>query len=195
MEKIFITGTGRCGTTFLIKLFTFLEFDTGYTKDTYSEFIYTNCNSGMERKYTDKPYIIKNPLILQDIEQIVNDPSVKIQTIILPIRDFVTSARSRVHIANVAQLKHAPGGLWGAVDEASQIEFYKDIFIQYMYTMTKYDIPTIFLDFDRMVQDKTYLFEKLQSILVEKQVDFALFCRVYDEVSGTSKQADHVCES
>ena len=148
----------------------------------------------MERKYTDKPYIIKNPFILRDIEQIVNDPSVKIQTIILPIRDFVTSARSRVHNANVAQLKHAPGGLWHAEDEVSQVEFYKDIFIQYMYSMTKYDIPTIFLDFDRMVQDKTYLFEKLQSILVEKQVDFALFSSMYDEVSRTSKQADHACE-
>ena len=54
--------------------------------------------------------------------------------------------------------------------------------------MTKYDIPTIFLDFDRMVQDKTYLFEKLQNILIEKHVDFALFSSVYDEVSRTSKQ-------
>lgn len=39
MEKILITGTGRCGTTFLIKLFTFLEFDTGYSKYNYTSFI------------------------------------------------------------------------------------------------------------------------------------------------------------
>ena len=35
MEKILITGTGRCGTTFLIKLFSFLDFDTGYNRDNY----------------------------------------------------------------------------------------------------------------------------------------------------------------
>ena len=29
MEKILITGTGRCGTTFLIKLFSFLGYNTG----------------------------------------------------------------------------------------------------------------------------------------------------------------------
>jgi hypothetical protein len=34
-EKILITGTGRCGTTFLIKLFTFLGFDTGFDKTNY----------------------------------------------------------------------------------------------------------------------------------------------------------------
>ena len=44
MEKILITGTGRSGTTFLIKLFTFLEYDTGYTKLNYSNHISNNHN-------------------------------------------------------------------------------------------------------------------------------------------------------
>lgn len=34
-DKIYITGIGRCGTTFLIKLFSFLNFDTGYNKENY----------------------------------------------------------------------------------------------------------------------------------------------------------------
>ena len=29
-KKIFITGTGRCGSTFLIRLFTILGFHTGF---------------------------------------------------------------------------------------------------------------------------------------------------------------------
>ena len=41
MEKILITGTGRCGTTFLIKLFSFLEFDTGFTKNDYNKYIFS----------------------------------------------------------------------------------------------------------------------------------------------------------
>jgi hypothetical protein len=42
-KKILITGTGRSGTTFLIKLFTFLEYDTGYTKDNFHNYIDKGC--------------------------------------------------------------------------------------------------------------------------------------------------------
>lgn len=34
--------------------------------------------------------------------------------------------------------------------------------------MAKYDIDTIFIDFDRMINDKPYLFNKLKSVLDEK---------------------------
>ena len=37
-----ITGTGRCGTTFLIKLFSFLEFNTGFNRENYNNFIFNN---------------------------------------------------------------------------------------------------------------------------------------------------------
>jgi hypothetical protein len=48
MEKD--TGTGRCGTTFLMKLFTLLNFDTGFSKENYTDSISSSCNSGMEKK-------------------------------------------------------------------------------------------------------------------------------------------------
>jgi hypothetical protein len=54
--------------------------------------------------------------------------------------------------------------------------------------MTKYDINTIFLDFDKMINDKTYLFYKIKSILDEKNIEFDVFSNVYDEVSLTSKR-------
>lgn len=56
MEKIYISGTGRCETTFL-------NFNTGVTKDNYSNYIFKNCNSCMEKRYNDNHYIIKNPTI------------------------------------------------------------------------------------------------------------------------------------
>ena len=57
------------------------------------------------------------------------------------------------------------GGFWFAKDEKSQLKFYNYIMSNYIYYMTKYDIPTLFLDFDRMVTDKKYLFENLRFIL------------------------------
>jgi hypothetical protein len=89
----------------------------------------------------------------------------------------------------MSRVKHntQDGGLWEAKDEATQIMFFNKIMANYVYFMTKYDINTTFIDFDKMVNDKLYLFNKLKNILDEKNIDFELFCKVYDEVSVTSK--------
>jgi hypothetical protein len=52
--------------------------------------------------------------------------------------------------------------------------------------MTKYNINTIFIDFDKMIIDKKYLFDKLKPILDEKDINFDLFCSVYDETTLSS---------
>ena len=181
MEKVLITGTGRCGTTFLIKLFSFLGFNTGYNKDNYNLSIFPNCNSGMERKYEEDYYILKNPTFMSDIEKIIQDKSITIKNVIIPIRDLNISAKSRV--------KHGyeNGGLWCANDELSQINFYKNILTNYIFISTKYDINTIFIDFDRMINDKTYFFFKLKIILDEKNIGLDDFSLIYDEVSLSSK--------
>ena len=127
MEKILITGTGRCGTTFLIKLFSFLDFDTGYNRNNYEQYISKNCNSGMEKNYYTNHYIIKNPDFFININTIVNDSRIKIKNVIIPIRDFKISAKSRVKHSNKM------GGLWRATDELSQIQFYKDALEKYIY--------------------------------------------------------------
>lgn len=79
------------------------------------------------------------------------------------------------------------GGLWNAKDESSQIEFYKKILIDYMFVSIKYDIDTLFLDFDKMINNKIYTFNKLKDILDEKNIDLNTFIQVYDKVSETSK--------
>jgi len=180
MEKILITGTGRCGTTFLIKLFSFLNYDTGFNKTNYQESIFQNCNSGMEHEVTSPYYIIKSPYFLRDIAKIVSDPAIKIKLVIIPIRDFIQSAKSRVlH-------KNQFGGLWDATNLEEQIEFYEKIMSNYRVYMTTYNINTIFLSFDQMIGDKQYLFEKLKVVLDEKQINFSEFSSVYDEVTVTS---------
>jgi hypothetical protein len=181
MEKVLITGTGRCGTTFLIKLFSFLDFNTGFNRDNYKSKIFVNCNSGMERPYNDKYYILKSPGFISNIENIIKDETIKIKNIIIPIRDLKISARSRVKHWN------NPGGLWNATDELSQIDFYKNILTNYIFISTKYDINTIFIDFDKMINDKGYLYNKLKIILDEKNIDFETFSLAYEESSLTCK--------
>ena len=58
---------------------------------------------------------------------------------------------------------------------------------KYILYMTKYEINTIFLDFDKMINDSRYLFQKIKHILDEKNIDFNTFNNIYNEVSFTSK--------
>ena len=181
MEKIYITGTGRCGTTFLIKIFSFLGLDTGFDKSNYTQYISKNCNSGMEKAYNKNFTIIKNPGIIQNIGSIVRDPNVKIKAIIIPIRDYEISAESRV------KYKRANGGLWCATNKQTQLEFYNKLMANSVYYMTKYDLNTVFLDFDKMVLDKHYVFHKLQFIMDEYKIDYDAFSQAYDDASVSSK--------
>lgn len=181
MEKIYITGTGRSGTTFLIKIFSFLDLDTGFNKDNYAQSIYANCNSGMEKIYNDKYKIIKNPLILFEIEKVVRDPNIIIKTVIFPIREYIASAKSR------ESHQFQNGGLVNSTDLESQLQFYYKSMSEYMYWMTKYNIPTIFLDFDSMVADPLYLYNKLKVVLDEFDVSFEHFSVAYKEANETSK--------
>ena len=175
MEKILITGTGRCGTTFLIKIFSFLDFDTGYNINNYKKYIFSNCNSGMEKNYKANHYILKNPTFMANIENIVKDKkNITIKTVIIPLRDLEKSAISRVNH------KRGPGGLWNATNKLSQIDYYKKIISNYILISTKYDLNTIFIDFDKMIKNKKYLYNKLKNILDEKNINFERFCDIYE---------------
>lgn len=186
MEKILISGTGRSGTTFLIKLFSFLEFDTGFTKNNYQEFIDSKCNSGMEKRYNDKEYILKNPTFIDKIEKIVNDNQVKIKYMIIPIRDYNESAKSREKYSN------GWGGLWNATNKEEQINFYYKIMAEYLLYMTKYEINTIFINFSKMVNDSLYLYNKLKLILNENKITYTHFSYIYEKVSKTTKP-NNIC--
>ena len=180
-KKILITGTGRSGTTFLVKLFTILGYDTGFNKNNYVNYISKKCNSGLETYIYDKFYILKNPNFIRDIESILNEYKEQIKQVIIPIRNYKDSAKSRESNG------YENGGWWGAYTVEEQEVFYYKLIAKYVYYMTKFDINTTFLDFDRMTTDKHYLYEKLKSIFDEKNVSFEMYSQAYEEASVTSK--------
>jgi hypothetical protein len=75
--KILITGTGRSGTTFLIILLTHLGMDTGFDINNLDEFIFDNCNAGMERHIDSEHQVLKNPLFIQNMDEIVKTHKIK----------------------------------------------------------------------------------------------------------------------
>ena len=70
-HKVIITGTGRAGTTFLVRLLTELGLDTGYTRDNWQKDYFAHCNAGLEHELNDPkaPYIVKNPGLCETLER------------------------------------------------------------------------------------------------------------------------------
>ncbi len=183
--KVLITGTGRSGTTFLIELLTLLDLDTGFQRVNYTQYIFPNCGSGMELDVTSPHKFLKNPEFIRDIRNVLNTTT--IQSVIIPIRNYTESASSRAQHG-----KAQAGGLWGNVTDAiSQEVFYYQIMAQYLVSMVRYDIATVFIDFDRMIANHMYLYMKLKHIL-PSSISLDHFERAFVEASGRSNHKNRI---
>ena len=181
-KHIVITGTGRCGTTFLVRLFTLLNLDTGYNRETMKTGICSNCNSGLEsRNLNCKSKITKDPTLIDEIPRFPNEKLQRIEHVIIPIRNYDEAAKSRANHGNRA------GGLCRNAKNAEQqkIADMKSI-ANYIQAMTMHDIQTTFLDFAKMTTDVEYLFNKLPSYIM-KNITPERFLEAYQEATNLSK--------
>jgi hypothetical protein len=53
---------------------------------------------------------------------------------------------------------------------------------EYLYKMTVYDVPTIFINFERMISDDKYLYEKIKPVLRES-ITYENYKEVYDRAT------------
>jgi len=181
-HKVYITGTGRCGTTFLVIILSYLGLDTGYTKETFTNYIYENCNSGLDKQWDDTPYILKSPAFLNQMDRLLN--SFTIDYMIIPVRKFEDSAKSR------AFHNQQPGGLWEAKNYEEQLSFFHKIFDNYKKLEKEHNIPTIYLDFDTMISSPEYLYENLKPIL--KDITPEQFTEAFEFATNHQKRKKNV---
>lgn len=172
-SNVIISGTGRCGTTFLMLIFTFLGLDTGFNSENYLHNIDETANSGLE-KDLNFAYIVKSPAYLQCINDVVMETD--IDWMIIPVRDYEDAALSRYKLGSGVR-----GGLWDATNATDQMYMYWRIMAKYIKKMVKYQIPTIFLDFDRMIISQRYTYDKLKPVLGD--VTFANFKIAYTKAT------------
>lgn len=176
MKTIVITSTGRCGTTFLVLLYNFLGFKTGFTEKKIKQYIFPNCNSGLEfsEECIGNLEIVKSPSYLNKMDKL---DLKKISWVIVPIRDFSEAAKSRAHYGS-----EAGGMIGGATNWLEQKNIFEKSISKYVQDMTKFDIPTIFLDFYEMVKTPEYLFKKI-SITFKKEISYEFFLECYQKAS------------
>lgn len=106
-EKIIIAGTGRSGTTFLMKVLIDMGFDTGF--DNPDEYMFEGKRAGLEypikfsgkikeaRKHFNKlPRVLKSPYFCSLLKLFLDLKIINVTHVIIPIRDLKEVASSRV---------------------------------------------------------------------------------------------------
>jgi hypothetical protein len=108
-EKILITGPGRAGTTFLVRLFTRLGYDTGFIpyEEPYDIKVRAGCEwrvnlpadkpENARRVLKEAPQILKSPEWALMLKWLLTYNTINIKHIFLPLRDFEDAARSRLN--------------------------------------------------------------------------------------------------
>lgn len=181
-HKLIITGTGRAGTTFLVRLLTALQQDTGYDDANWKSDYFPHCAAGLERNISDpdSPYIIKDPELCVTLDDILHEGQVVVDHAIVPVRDLESAALSRVRVGGT---NHAvPGGLVGTDDPARQPTVLAERFHSLVHTLVAHEIPHTFLLFPRFVRDAEYAFDKLREAIpgLDRKRFMAAFAEIAD---------------
>ncbi len=191
-HKVVITGTGRAGTTFLVQLLTDLGLDTGFTPEEARRQVANRSRAGLERrvpvshgrptvrdwwrqpKHTFMrlvkeppagPYIVKNPALCDELEQILADGRFVIDHVYIPMRDLESAALSRARVGGGNGT--VPGGLWKTADPREQKAVLAEMFFHLVHTLTAHEVPHTFLLFPRLVDDWAYACHKLWFLVKE----------------------------
>lgn len=168
--RIFITGTGRAGTTFLVTLCTSLGLDTGFGTALPPGQYATAARAGLELDPFDLngPRIVKNPALCDRLDAVLA-AGIKVAHIVVPVRDFGEAARSRLYVQRMVtgSIDGRPvhGGLRDTKVGAQQRQVLESKFATLVESAVRNDIPLTFLSFPRLAQDADYLYEKLAFML------------------------------
>jgi hypothetical protein len=184
-RHLIIAGTGRAGTSFLVRYLTELGLDTNLARNGDGASWDSDANAGLE----DHPifdehasYVVKSPWISECVEQILTDKRLKIDAFIVPLRDLVETATSRVVLERRAihqnnpwmaerldrsweTYGHTPGGLHYSLNPLDQARLLAVHFHRLVLKASEAGIPLVFPVFPRIATDWAYLHQCLKAVL------------------------------
>lgn len=170
-----VSGTGRAGTSFLVKFLKACGLDVG---DDASLHWHPRARAGLERTLeAEAPYVVKDPWLFEYHEHI-DLARFQIDALIIPVRDLAGAAHSRVvqERARIAEtgLRHrkasrtfgtTPGGILYSLDALDQERILAVGFAQVVRWAVANELPLFLLDFPRIVHDRAYLLSALWPFL------------------------------
>lgn len=182
-----ISGTGRAGTSFLVRYLTALGLDTHLSRHGADAGWDADANAGLEDLPVASdpnrlPYVIKSPWLAFHPEGLGDD--VTLDAIIVPVRGLAEAAASRVlnerralQRAQPWMAAHGqcwdvwggvPGGVVYSLDPLDQARLLAVAFHNIVHHALARDIPLVLLAFPRFAEDGEYLFSRLAPVLGDR---------------------------
>lgn len=170
-RKLVITGTGRSGTTLLVRLLTELGFDTGFTSESWRDGYYAHCSAGLEHELGDPsaPYVVKNPALCDELEGYLASGAVQVDHVLIPMRELDEAAQSRIQVGG--EHGNVPGGLIKTASPEQQASELAVMFHRLMHTLTRHEIPFTLLEFPRFARDPDYTRARLAPLLGQRTAE------------------------
>jgi hypothetical protein len=162
--KIVITGTGRAGTTLLVALLSDLGLDTSFEPGVQ---INEEHRAGLERtlRAAGGPRIVKTPNLGTRMREALRSGEVRVEHVIIPVRDLDVAAASRVRAADYGRRSEAQGGLWGTKQYWRQRDALAAQLGELVVTLSEFELPHTLLAFPRFANDWEYTYDKLAFLL------------------------------
>ena len=191
--KIIISGTGRCGTTFMVRLFTYLGFDTGFSIEQI-EGAQHEGGPGLEHpiRLARQPQVIKNPRWAFNLDKIrLGWTKFAIKGIIIPVRDPIEVALSRFR-------RSERGGAGGTITDAgctdipSEVQMAK-LMVSNFQTASQdkgFKVPIEFIEFKKYTKDPEYLYDKLEFLFEGREITREGFKEAYDKATKLWKKGE-----
>lgn len=184
-----ITGTGRTGTTFLVKLLTHLGLDTGFTKDQLSSQTDPVSAAGLEFDIRNPaaPYIVKSPWFCDHATEVVQRGDIKIDHVIIPLRDLQAAAQSRRWVTQKNLEKtdnktagNFPGGLWltRSSGDGEQEQILLALVYNLLLSLAPHQIPVTLLHYPQLTRDPDYLYRKLG--VLTGNIEYSHFLSIFN---------------
>ena len=185
-NHLLIAGTGRAGTSFLVRYLTAVGLDTTLSRQGDAAFWDEDANAGLEElpvtgDPASWPYVIKTPWLHQFVDQLLDDESVGVEAVIVPVRSLSEAAASRVVLElralHAAQPWMAdcqppwnawgftPGGCLMPLEPLDQARLLAVGFYHLIERLVSKEVPIVFVAFPRLIHDPEYLFAKLAPFL------------------------------
>lgn len=166
MSHLVIAGTGRAGTSHLVRWLGEQGLDIGACPS-WDE----RAQAGHEYRLTasaDLPYVVKDPWLCTYLDDV--DPA-WLDVLVVPVRDLQGAAASRVRLERAAVAERSPqwsadtwgwtaGGVLVSLAEHHQAELLAVGFHHLIAWAVAHDVPLVLLDFAR-IGDEVYLKDRL----------------------------------
>jgi hypothetical protein len=166
-----IAGTGRAGTSFLVRFLDQCGLDTASSTD----FFDIRSRAGLEHNVLDDhvPYVVKDPWFFTYCDDV--DPgAIPIDALLVPVRELMAASTSRILQERIALAEgprtHGPAsdvssavtaGVVYSLDPVDEARILAVGFHRLIHWATVHEVPLFLLEFPRIVNDREYLVETL----------------------------------